>query len=171
VNAFTEDSPYGTGGFVVNLRGAAAVALAGTIVAATGVISADTASAATPRDFCVNNTSVCAFPNGGSAVQMYEVSQDPNPLWLFNGVNHPGQIQQNGTSLCMQLDADAGHVVIEATCNGANYQKWNPYYIGGVVVYASEWDQTQCLTYNEDLSRLDTVACTGAWYQNFPGTT
>jgi hypothetical protein len=143
---------------------------ASAIAAATGAIGADTASAATPRGFCVDNIFICADPNGGNAVQMLEASQSPAPLWLFNEVDHPGQIQQNGTSLCMQLDADGGYIVIEATCNGASYQKWDPYLLNGSVVYASEWDESECLTYNEDYARLDTVPCTGAWYQNFPGT-
>lgn len=156
---------------MINMRRAAAVALAVSAVAAAGVIGAGTASAATPREFCVNNSSICAFPNGGSAVQMYEDSQGPNPLWLFNGVGHPGQIQQNGTGLCMQLDADGGYIVIEAACNGASYQKWDPSAVNGYVVYASEWNANYCLTYNADLSRLDVVGCDDKWYQNFPGTT
>lgn len=140
------------------------------VAATTVVAAADTASAVAARPFCVNNTFMCAFPDGSGVVQMLEDSRGPNPLWLFNGVNHPGQIQQNGAGLCMQLDHIDGNVVIEAACNGAGYRKWNPYYIGSVVVYASEWDQTQCLTFNQDLNRLDTVTCSGAWYQNFPGT-
>ena len=156
---------------MINARRATAVAVAAGAIAATGVIGAGTASAATPREFCVNNTSICAFPNGGSAVVMQEDSQGPNPLWLFNGADHSGQIQQAGTGLCMQLDANAGYLVIEAACNGASYQKWDPYLFNGSIVYASEWDETQCLTYNREHNRLDTVLCTGAWYQNFPGTT
>jgi len=41
---------------------------------------------------------------------------------------------------------------------------------GGYVVYASERNGYYCLTYKAEHSWLDTVECTGAWYQNFPGT-
>jgi hypothetical protein len=157
----------------MNARRAIAVAAAGGLAAATAVIGAGAASAVSARPFCVNNTSICAFPNGGSVIGMHEDSQGSNPLWLFNGVNHDGQIQQNGTGLCMQLDHDGGNIVIEAACNKASYQEWDPYVLDGYVVYESEWngDGAQCLTYNSDHNRLDTVACTDAWYQNFPGTT
>ena len=150
------------------LAAAAAVAIAATI----GVFSAGAASAATPRPFCVNNSYTCAFPEGGNPVAMLYAAGDPHIAeWLFNGVNHNGQIQEDNTGLCMQLDANGGYIVIVAACNGASYQKWDPYVLNGSVVYASEWDESQCLTYNANHERLDTVACTGAWYQNFPGTT
>ena len=155
-------------------RRAIAVVAAVAIAAATaiGVFSADAASAATGRAFCVNNSSICAFPEGGNAVAMLNAAGDPHTaLWLFNGVNHNGQIQEDDTSLCMQLDANGGYIVIVAACNKASYQQWDPYLLNGSVVYASEWNESQCLTYNRDLNRLDTVTCTGAWYQNFPGTT
>jgi hypothetical protein len=152
-------------------RRAIAAAAAVAIAATTGVFSADAASAATPRLFCVNNMPVCALPQGGNAVAMLIAGGNPNSaLWLFNGINHDGQIQENGTSLCMQLDANGGYIVIEAPCNKASYQEWDPYLLNGSIVYGSEWDESQCLTYNRDLNRLDTVTCTGAWYQNFPGT-
>lgn len=150
------------------IAAAAAIATAATI----GVFSAGAASAATPRPFCVNNSSTCAFPEGASAVAMLYSAGDPHTAqWLFNGVNHNGQIQEDGTGLCMQLDANGGYIVIVAACNGASYQKWDPYYFNGNVVYASEWNKSQCLTYNRDLVRLDTVTCNGAWYQNFDYTT
>lgn len=148
-------------------RRAIAVAAATTIATTVGVIGAATASAATARAFCVNGTSACAIAEGGNAVFMPRYSTHPS-AWLFNGAYHDGQIQQDGTGLCMQLDKNGGYIVIEAACNGANYQKWDPYYLNGSIVYASEYDESQCLTYNRDLARLDTVACTGAWYQNFP---
>lgn len=150
------------------IAAAAAVAIAATI----GGFGADAASAATARPFCVNNSYTCAFPEGANAVAMLYAAGDPHTAqWLFNGVNHDGQIQEDGTGLCMQLDANGGYIVIVAACNGASYQKWDPYLLNGNVVYASEWNEGQCLTYNADHERLDTVACTGAWYQNFPGTT
>jgi hypothetical protein len=150
------------------IAAAAAVAIAATI----GVFSAGAAWAATSRPFCVNNSAFCAFPEGANAVAMLNTAGDPHVAqWLFNGVNHNGQIQENGTSLCMQLDANGGYIVIVAACNQASYQKWDPRLLNGSVVYASEWDESQCLTYNQDLERLDTVACTGAWYQNFHYTT
>ena len=155
-------------GPLMKARQAIVVAVASAIVAATGVIGVGTASAATPREFCVNNSLICAFPEGGNAVAMLQTNK-LDPLWLYNGVNHPGQIQQAATGLCMQLDHNAGNIIIEAACNKASYQEWNPYLLAGSVVYASVWDGSQCLTYNQDLSRLDTVDCTGAWYQNFPG--
>lgn len=51
--------------------------------------------------------------------------------WLYNGPNHPGQIQVDGQDLCMQLDHAAGNTVIMATCNGASYQKWAAFYAPG----------------------------------------
>ncbi|HLK00863.1 MAG TPA: hypothetical protein VKU39_13275 [Streptosporangiaceae bacterium] len=93
-------------------------------------------------------------------------------LWLFNGLNHPGQIQvwPPSPGLCMQLDHNAGNIIIVAACNGASYQKWSPELLNGNIVYRSQWDATQCLTYNQSRSILDTVTCNGAWYQNFPYT-
>lgn len=145
-----------------------AVAAAGAIAAATAVISAGPASAATPRMFCVNSGDVCASANGASAVQMIAFSS--GDFWLFNGLNHPGQIQLDGSSLCMQLDHNAGNIIIVAACNGASYQKWSPGFLNGNIVYRSQWDTTQCLTYNQNHSILDTVTCNGSWYQNFPYT-
>lgn len=147
---------------------AIAVAAAGTIAAAVAVIGADTASAATPRPFCVGGYNACAIAEGSNPVFMpYGAIHVTS--WLYNGVGHNGQIQENGTGLCMQLNHNAGNLVIEAACNGASYQQWDPYYLNGSIVYASEWDYSQCLTYNRDNRWLDTVPCTGAWYQNFPG--
>lgn len=92
--------------------------------------------------------------------------------WLYNGPNHPGQIQLDGgldgVSICMQLDHNAGNIVIYATCNGANYQKWDGFSAGtGREGFRSEWNTSLCLTYNESKNYLDVVACDGQWYQAF----
>jgi hypothetical protein len=147
---------------------AAAAAIA--IAAATAVIGADPAAAATPRNFCVDSQFICADYTGEYAQVAMEGNL--NYTWLFNGLDHPGQIQlATNLALCMQLDHAAGNLVIVAPCNGASYQGWSAQVINGAnIVYRSQWDPTQCLTYNRDHARLDTVTCNGAWYQNFPYT-
>jgi hypothetical protein len=161
----------------MKLRTIIPFAVAAVLALSTAVIGAGTAAAATPTLLCIRDTNtvpLCAQPEGSSPVIMCEVTRKSGPDcpifkgWLYNGLNHPGQIQQNGTSLCMQLDHNAGNLVIEATCNGASYQKWAAFLAAnGMWSYYSMWDPTQCLTFNADLAELDTVTCNGAWYQQF----
>jgi hypothetical protein len=160
----------------MKLRTIIPFAVAAVLALSTAVIGAGTAAAATPYSLCLSAISkapICALPKGSSPVEMcYMYNRNPDcpdfEGWLYNGLNHPGQIQQNGTSSCMQLDHNAGNLVIEATCNGASYQKWAAFDAGdGTWSFYSMWDTTQCLTYNEDHSYLDTVTCNGAWYQSF----
>jgi hypothetical protein len=142
-----------------------AVAAAIMAGAATVVIGAGPASAALTGTLCIHGTAQCAVPNGSQAVRMVF---DPGVDWSWNDVTHPaGQIQQTGTSTCLQLDHQDGNIVIAARCNGATYQKWQTGWGGGGYTFRSTWDSSQCLTYNESKEILDTVACTGAWYQQF----
>lgn len=140
------------------------------IAAATAVIGADTASAATSQPLCVNASPVCAGGEGASNSVGMSWTSSPED-WLYNlaGVT-PGTIQQAGTTLCMQLDHNAGNIVIEAACNpSASYQKWQRAINGNTGIWEiySEWNTSLCLTYNESKGILDTVTCNGAWYQAF----
>jgi hypothetical protein len=151
----------------MKLRRAVPLAAAGLLAVGTAFIGAGPAAAATPEILCIANTDVCAIANG-----QYPVLMEASPgvmlgNWLYNGLNHPGQIQAAYGDLCMQLDHDAGNVVIGATCNGASYQKWAAVIAPGGWAFVSQWDTTQCLTYNRDHAELDTVTCNGAWYQSF----
>jgi hypothetical protein len=164
----------------VRLRSIIPLVAAAIMVLSAAVIGARPAAAATSATLCLyypasinRNLDVCADPNGSSPVAMLhppglDVNGYPS-AWLYNGLNHTGQIQQTDTSLCMQLDHNAGNTVIEAKCNGASYQKWTAFLApdGYDWSFYSMWDMNQCLTYNEDHSYLDTVACNGAWYQSF----
>lgn len=61
---------------------------------------------------------------------------------------------------------NAGNIVIYATCNGANYQKWDGFSAGtGREGFRSEWNTSLCLRYSESKNYLDVVACDGQWYQ------
>jgi hypothetical protein len=149
-----------------------AVMAASVIAAATGIVGAGAASAASPQAFCVNGSSVCAVGEGASSAVFMFASGSPT-AWLFNNQTHPpAQIQQAGADLCLQLDHSAGNIVIEATCNRASYQTWQAAPIitnapiNGIA-YVSEWDTNLCLTYNADEEILDAVNCDGAWYQAF----
>lgn len=147
-----------------------AAVVAGLIAAAAGLAGAGPASAASPQDLCVVNTNVCALIEG--AQDNIWMLSTGYASWLYNGPNHPGQIQLDGgldgVSICMQLDHNAGNTVIYATCNGANYQKWAGFSAGtGLEGFRSEWDTSLCLTYNESQNYLDAVACDGKWYQEF----
>ena len=148
-----------------------AVVVAGVTAAATVVIGAGAASAATPQMLCVYQTDFCASVPGSPAIKMI-VSESPFD-WLYNGPDHgPGQIQLSlPFDVCMQLDHAAGNIVIGAKCNGASYQSWQAIAIAGTFPesfeFQSQWDKSQCLTYNQDKAWLDTVACKAAWYQTF----
>lgn len=150
-------------------RTAAAVA-AGLMAAATGLLGAGSASAASPQDLCVSGRNDCALIEG--AQDNIWMLSTGYASWLYNVPGHPGQIQLDGgldgVSICMQLDHDAGNTVIYATCNGASYQKWDGFSAGpGLEGFISEWDTSLCLTYNESQNYLDAVTCDGQWYQAF----
>lgn len=141
------------------------VAVAVMAAVATVVVGASPASAAVTGTLCIHGTAQCAVPNGSQAVRMVF---NPGVDWSWNVLNHPpAQIQLTGTSTCLQLDHQAGNIVIAARCNGATYQKWQTGWGGGGYVFSSAWDPSQCLTWNESKAILDTVNCTGAWYQQF----
>ena len=151
----------------MKLRQTVSLVAAGVMVVGTAITGAGSAAAATPEQLCIaSEDDICATPNGSYPVLMNNYSFSFTD-WLYNGPNHPGQIQVNGQDLCMQLDHAAGNTVILATCNGASYQKWAAFYAPGGWAFYSEWDTTQCLTYNRDYTELDTVTCDGAWYQSF----
>jgi hypothetical protein len=157
----------------MKLRSIIPIVTVGVVALSAAVIGARPASAAIQGNLCIGT--VCAFPNGAGSPVGMAVGQNFNwnspgwGGWLFNGLDHTGQIQQATSSLCMQLDHAAGNLVIEATCNGASYQKWTAFLApdGYDWMFYSMWDMSQCLTYNADHSRLDTVGCNGAWYQQF----
>jgi hypothetical protein len=116
------------------------------------------------------NTFSCAYPVGaGGEVQM-DTDFGYAYTWYYP-VSGYGQIRQNGTDLCMQLDHIDSNRIIEATCDpsGPNYQEWLPVTTGSLsAVYYSKWDPSLCLTYNESASLLDAVTCNpGNWYQQF----
>jgi hypothetical protein len=151
-------------------RRTTAAVVAGLMAAATGLVGAGPASAASPQDLCVSGHNECALIEGAQAnIWMLSTGY---ASWLYNVPGHPGQIQLDGgldgVSICMQLDHDAGNTVIYATCNGANYQKWDGFSAGtGLEGFISAWDTSLCLTYNESKNYLDAVTCDGQWYQAF----
>jgi hypothetical protein len=152
----------------LKLRRTVPLVAAGVMVVGTAITGAGSAAAATPERLCVaSEDDVCAAPNGAYPVLMNNYSFSNFTEWLYNVPNHPRQIQLSGQDLCMQLDHDAGNTVILASCNGASYQKWNAFYAPGGWAFYSQWDGTQCLTYNRDYAELDTVTCNNAWYQSF----
>jgi hypothetical protein len=163
----------------MKLRSIIPLAAAAVMALSAAVIGAHPAAAASPAPLCLAYQPtpgyyVCATPNGSSPVAMDKFHppfgyDPPWNFWLYNGLDHTGQIQEANTSLCMQLDHNAGNTVIEAKCNGASYQKWTAFLSpdGYNWMFYSMWDMNQCLTYNEDHGYLDTVACNGAWYQSF----
>ena len=143
--------------------------------AAIGAVSTGTASAASigPYKLCSADYILgiggypCAYSNGqGNQIGMYGPSQSgvgPSYWYMPAYDSGYGNIQLYGTNLCMQLDASAGYIVIEATCNNITPQKW--YFNSSNNSLTNEWNKGQCLTYNEDYERLDTVGCNGANYQ------
>ena len=157
----------------MKLRSVILLVAAAVMALSAAVIGTGTATAATPARLCLvspNGSAVCAWPEGDLPIEMVAQGQTcPAECWLYNGINHPGQIQLNASvSFCMQLDHNAGNTVIGATCNGASYQKWTAFLLpGGNWSFRSMWDTSQCLTYNANHSYLDTVTCNGAWYQSF----
>lgn len=147
-----------------------AAVVAGLMAPATGFTGAGPAAAASPQDLCASTTNVCALIEGARD-NIWMISTG-YASWLYNVPNHPGQIQLDGglggVQVCMQLDHNGGNIVIYATCNGANYQKWAGFSAGtGLEGFKSEWDLSLCLTYNESQNYLDAVPCNGKWYQAF----
>jgi hypothetical protein len=137
------------------------------------VAAAPNASAATAAPLCIHDTihstGMCAVPFDSVITTPVDMEQvGIAATWLYNGPSHgPGQIQQDGTGMCLQLDAAAGYTVIEAACNRASYQSWQAIAVSGGWAFRSQWNTSQCLTYNRERAWLDTVACDGQWYQTF----
>lgn len=143
------------------------------VVTVIGLSGTAKASETQYTNLCVldNGNYVCAYAQGaGNTIFMLPKSQTLNNTtnWYWPDTDTYGVIDQAQTDLCMQLDADAGYVVIEATCTSspASYQEW---YLTASGQFISEWAPNQCLTYNASLARLDTVTCNGAWYQRWWG--
>jgi hypothetical protein len=148
--------------------------VAGVIAAAAfGVTGAGAASAATAyRGACVQQSSpgieACAIAEGSQRqVQMQVLGIQATTNWYFP-ISTRGEFKQANTDLCLQVDHAAGNVVIEATCTGASYQKWDADANGG---FKSEWDPKAnlCLTYNEKKGSLVVGGCSKSpvWYQDF----
>jgi hypothetical protein len=131
------------------------------------------ASETSYTNLCVsdNGSYVCAYSQG-AGIQILMISKATTGInttnWYWPDTNTTDEIREADTTLCMQLDHDAGNIVIEAACNGAPYQYWHLTSSGEFI---SAWDASQCLTYNKDHTSLDTVTCNGAWYQSWWGPT
>jgi hypothetical protein len=126
---------------------------------------------ATQDSMCISwTTEVCAIANGSSAIEMVAPASNTTNLYPL-GAGLEGEIEQQNTTSCMQLDASGGYIVIMATCTGASYQEWigvyNNTYAG--VQYESKWDTSLCLTYNANGSDLKVGGCGNDWYQSFIG--
>jgi hypothetical protein len=158
---------------------AACVMAVGTLI---GVVGAGTASASGDSPLCTaeangSQYSVCAYGDGSNPVEM-NLPLSTTTNWIYpnvSGTHTP--IKQVGTDLCMQLDHNAGNVVIEATCNGASYQDWKNQYVSGTrsTMFFSEWNintSPLCLSYDIDGGNIlaadpCTFDTTDAWYQQF----
>jgi Ricin-type beta-trefoil lectin domain-like len=151
-----------------------------TAVAVVGVVGTATASASTvePDWLCVytpptNNVpqaQICAYAQGSNPIAM--TSPDSTTTnWYFPAGGH-GEIYQANTNNCMQVDAGDAYKVIEAQCNGANYQEWNVDDDTGDTLYwvfQSAYAPAECLSYNRDAADLYIGGCDGStdWYQQF----
>jgi hypothetical protein len=109
------------------VRRCAAVGPSVIAAAAVGVAAAGPASAATqsakPANLCVDVPIVhglsvdgCAYAQGPNRVLIQGLSGTKGMTNWFYPTSGFGQIRQADTDLCMQEDAAAGNVVIEATC-------------------------------------------------------
>jgi hypothetical protein len=152
---------------------AASAAVVMAAAATIGIVRVGPASAAYEYGpLCVaTDDFICAVGNGSSAVHMWP---DPAATNWYESYewNSPTELQQANTSQCMQVDHDAGNIVIEATCTGASYQTWKIGYNSnfGGYTFTSEWDPAECLTYNADGSDLVIGGCGNDWYQAFTDT-
>jgi hypothetical protein len=92
-----------------------------------------------------------------------------NTNWYYPDAGQIGEIKQANTNLCMQVDADAGGIILEATCTGAPYQEWFGEPSG--VEFETQWNTTDCLTYDQSGDNLDIHGCSDGsdpvWYQAF----
>jgi hypothetical protein len=151
-------------------------------VAAMGVVYAGTASAnASANYMCVNANDgggdICAFGARAvnSEIEMIPWASNWAPQMLWHYPTNPtsyAKISQDGTNLCMQLDHNAGNLIIEATCSTStpSYQEWLPVATYNGDIFVSKWqaNPTLCLTYNANQGYLDAVTCNkNAWYQQF----
>lgn len=154
--------------------GAAASIIA---AAAIGVGGTGTASAATQFAYlCILDQSantICAYGHGPNAIGMIpETGSTTN--WYYPGIGGSGTIQQVNTHLCMQLDHNAGNIVIEAACNpNATYQQWTNFAdLNTPMTFISVWDPSLCLTYEQSGKILKVGGCSNLsedpiWYQAF----
>jgi hypothetical protein len=155
--------------------------MAASILAATaiaGVAGGGTASAAVaalvppPAQLCLTDPQdnfLCAYGQGSNPIAMSaQVATTTN--WYFP-TGGGGQISQENTTNCMQVDASIGYKVIEATCNGQSYQQWNVVDDPGATGYyqfQSQYNLSDCLTFNADASQLEIGGCGSTdWYQHF----
>jgi hypothetical protein len=149
-----------------------------TIVAATllTTLIAGTASAATsatpvansavnPTLLCVHGTNgfkVCARGRGSQAIEMTQPVNGVSAWFYGSGY---GEIQEDGTDLCMQLDHAAGNIVIEATCSGPSFQLWE---ILSTNQIRSDWDKSLCLQYDNAAGNILVAGtCVNTWYEQF----
>ena len=127
-----------------------------------------------------NEAIVCAYGNTKSTAVAMTQENSTSTNWYYpstdaNGVGEEGVIQQAHTTLCLQVDADAGGIVIEAQCSYASYQEWRPIYkyfpFGeSQIQFQSQWNTAECLTYDETSASggiLKIGGCGDDWYQGF----
>ena len=82
--------------------------------------------------------------------------------------NSDQEIQQAGTDLCMQINHNAGNIVIEATCNGQAYQRWSFIGTDAGDIMESYYGSSLCLTYNQSKAWVDVVGCNETeWYEQW----
>jgi hypothetical protein len=156
---------------------AAAIALAaGSGVATVGV---GTASAATNETFfCVTDLSSvtwCAVADGSNAIQMKQgIIPGTTTNWIWQSPNVWAPIQQAATApaKCMQVDHDAGNIVIMANCvsPAPSYQQWfniAPTGANYVQFESGYGSSAECLTYNASGHDLKIGGCGADWYQDF----
>lgn len=129
-----------------------------------GVSSVAKASEVGYDYLCVDGaTQECAY--GASPIEI----KPENTNWYYPVAGQIGEIRQANTDLCMQVDHDAGNIIVEATCTGASYQEW--YGEPSGTEFETQWNTTDCLTYDQSGQNLDIHGCSDGsdpvWYQAF----
>ncbi len=127
---------------------------------------------------CIDDTtnyadpSHCILANGsGNELQVVRLQTSYTTNWFSPGT--VGFFKQANTDLCMQVDHNAGNVVIETKClTTESYQLWttvtstdsNGYFI---YRYETNWDKALCLSYDSDGQTFTVTSCGNHWYQWF----
>jgi hypothetical protein len=161
---------------------ASAAVIFASVIAAVGTASPahaeeETFYAAACLDYPYTSVQYCALADGpGNELQIVQLHTSYTTNWWqpLGGLgNGSGFFQQADTDLCMQVDHNAGNVVIEAKCATAeSYQLWTPVYSTDaygtyIARYETNWNKSLCLSYVADGQTFTVTSCGNYWYQWF----